>query len=275
MVSFVTDVMLVENDFVEILHGILKLVALSQTLQISGNVECLRRLVRRWCTSTQKFILAFGEVIETLEDVANLMLSLIVGEENPRQIALTPKERATLVALKKTGEGKDSLCEAPFSPFDVRFRPYHSSRVIGGKALKEYPMANVVTPAEQLHDYSSFNFLAYKTMPGTFAPPEVSLFDKALLAVLESQIMEFTMGNSSHLEMLVVITPSMLPCIKWRGTWSLECYCPERVARQFGCDQDVPFALSLDKTDWNRAMRPYIDEVAMAMWSEGAATQVF
>ncbi|GKV10953.1 hypothetical protein SLEP1_g22249 [Rubroshorea leprosula] len=99
-----------------------------------------------------------------------------------------------------------------------------------------------------LHDYGSFNFHAYKTMPGIFAPPKVSLFDKTLPTVLGSQIVEFTMGNSSHVDMLVVITPSMLPCMTWRGTWSLECYCPKRVARQFGYDQDVPPA-PLNKTD--------------------------
>ncbi|GKV46434.1 hypothetical protein SLEP1_g53418 [Rubroshorea leprosula] len=95
--------MLFENGFVEILRavGILKSVTVSQTLQISGNVECLYRLVRRWCTSTHTFILAFGEVIVTLEDVANLMLLPIVGEEDPRPIVLTSEERATLIALKK------------------------------------------------------------------------------------------------------------------------------------------------------------------------------
>ncbi|GKV11493.1 hypothetical protein SLEP1_g22750 [Rubroshorea leprosula] len=65
--------MLVENGFVEILLaiGIFKSVALSQTLRISRNVECLRRLVRRWCM------------------------------KDPRHIALTLEEHATLVALKK------------------------------------------------------------------------------------------------------------------------------------------------------------------------------
>ncbi|GKV07019.1 hypothetical protein SLEP1_g18832 [Rubroshorea leprosula] len=95
--------MLAKNGFVEILHAveILKLVTLSQTLQISGNVECLRRLVRRWCTSTHTFILAFGEVTVTLKDVANLMLLPIVVEKDPWHITLTLKKRATLVALKK------------------------------------------------------------------------------------------------------------------------------------------------------------------------------
>ncbi|GKV15405.1 hypothetical protein SLEP1_g26198 [Rubroshorea leprosula] len=347
-----------------------------------------------WCTSTHTFILAFGEVIVTLEDVANLMLLLIVGEEDPRHITLTPEEHATLVALKKVmkrnanassrswrgeysidfltwiryfriGEGKDSpyvraaflttwlskfvfkgfpnqkimveciplairLAEGVKLPlallmlgmlyhmldllhFDEilsasyyiiesnvclsllqmfaweRFCPYHFGRVTSGKALKEYPMVKcgytnrialsayscigkrkikgqIISKVDGLLDHcDNFNFHASKTMPQTFASPEVSLFDKALPTVFGSQIVEFTMGNSSHLEMLAMITPSMLPCTTWQKMWSLECYCLKRVARQFGYDKDVALTPSSDKTDWNRAMRPYIDEVAVAL----------
>ncbi|GKU89662.1 hypothetical protein SLEP1_g3775 [Rubroshorea leprosula] len=148
-----------------------------------------------------------------------------------------------------------------------RFRPYHFGCVTSGKALKEYPMAKC--------GYTNGTALlaSYKTMLGTFAPPEVSLFDKTLPVVLGNQIVEFTMGSSSHLEMLVVITPSMMPCMTWRGMWSLKCYYLERVMRQFGYDQDVPLAPSSNKTDWNKAMPPYVDETATAMWSGGTATQ--
>ncbi|GKV43111.1 hypothetical protein SLEP1_g50445 [Rubroshorea leprosula] len=226
--------MLVRNSFVETLHAarILKSIALSQTLQISGNVECLRRLVRRWCMSTHTFILAFGEITVALEDVTNLMLLPIVGEEDPRHIVLTPEECATLIALRNASASSRSLRgkynidfptwmqhEAPFSPVDARFCPYHSGYVTNGKVLKEYPMAKCGYTSETtplacswmgqrkikgqkipkvdglLDDYGSFNFHAYKTMPGT---------------------------------------------------------CSTR--------------------DWNKAMRPYIDEAATAMWSEGVAT---
>ncbi|GKV15517.1 hypothetical protein SLEP1_g26304 [Rubroshorea leprosula] len=95
--------MLIDNGFVEILctAEVLKSVALSQTLQINGNVECLCHLVQRWCTSTHTFILAFGEVTVTLEDMANLMSLPIVGEEDPWHIALTLEECVMLIALKK------------------------------------------------------------------------------------------------------------------------------------------------------------------------------
>ncbi|GKV43103.1 hypothetical protein SLEP1_g50438 [Rubroshorea leprosula] len=109
-----------------------------------------------------------------------------------------------------------------------RFHLYDLGRVTSGKALKEYPMAK----CGYTSGTAPFNIQAYKTMPRTFAAPEVSFFDKALPAVLGNQVIDFTMGDSSHLEMQAVITPSMLPCITWLGTWSLECYCPERVMRQ-------------------------------------------
>ncbi|GLT29304.1 hypothetical protein SLA2020_041780 [Shorea laevis] len=67
--------------------------------------------------------------------------------------------------------------------------------------------------------------------------------------------------------MQVVITPSMLSCITWWGTWSLECYCPKRVVRQLGYDQDTPHAPCLDKINSNKAMQPYIDEAATTLWS--------
>ncbi|GLT28223.1 hypothetical protein SLA2020_031720 [Shorea laevis] len=95
--------MLVDDGFVEIFcaTGVLKSVVLSQTLHINGNVECLHRLVRRWCMSSHTFVLAFGEITVTLEDVENMMLLPIVGEEDPWHIALTSEERTTQIDLKK------------------------------------------------------------------------------------------------------------------------------------------------------------------------------
>ncbi|GKV17050.1 hypothetical protein SLEP1_g27603 [Rubroshorea leprosula] len=140
---------------------------------------------------------------------------------------------------------------APFSSVDV-----------GEKTLKEYPMVKCgytsgTTPLACswirkrkvkrkitlevngfLDDYGSFNFHAYKIMVGMFAALEVSLLDKTLPMVLGNQIVEFTARNSSHLEMLA----------------------------------DIPPVPSSNKTNWNKAMRPYIDEVATTMWNEDAAT---
>lgn len=95
--------MLVKDGFVEVLCvvGILKSIAMSQNLQISGDIECLCRMVKRWCTSTYSFILAFREITMTLEDVANIMLLHIVGEEDPFHIALTSYECFTEIPLRK------------------------------------------------------------------------------------------------------------------------------------------------------------------------------
>ncbi|GKV15516.1 hypothetical protein SLEP1_g26303 [Rubroshorea leprosula] len=58
--------------------------------------------------------------------------------------------------------------------------------------------------------------------------------------------MDFTAGDLSHLEALVAVTPSMLPY--------------------------VPPTPPSDKANSNKAMRPYIDKAAIAMWSKGVAT---
>ncbi|GKV03857.1 hypothetical protein SLEP1_g16099 [Rubroshorea leprosula] len=296
---------LANNGFVEVLHAVaaLKLVALSQTLQISGNVECLHRLVQRLCTSTHTFILAFGEVTVTLEDVANLMLFPIVGEEDPQHIDLQKMMRTTASVSSPEGVRlplaplmlgtlyhmldllhfneilgigyyiiESHVCLSLLQMFAwERFHPHYFGRVTGGKALKEYPMAK----CSYTSGTASFNFHVYKVMPGTFVPPEVSLFDKALSAMLGNQIVNFIAEDLGHMEAPIVVMPSMLLCFTWWGMWSLECYYPKKVARQFDHDQDVPLAPSSDKIDWNKVMWPYIDEVASNMWSEGIATLRF
>lgn len=87
-------------------------------------------------------------------------------------------------------------------------------------------------------------------MSGTFALPEVSFFDKMLPTALKNRIVDFVARDLGHLEMLVMITPSMLLCIiTWQGTCDLECYCLERVAGQFGYDQDITPSLLIIKSD--------------------------
>ncbi|GKV34432.1 hypothetical protein SLEP1_g42807 [Rubroshorea leprosula] len=234
-----------------------------------GFVEILRAVgILKWCTSTDTFILTFGEVTVTLKDMTNLMLLPVVREEDLRHITLTPDERVAQVALRKMryfriGKGKDTpyVCAAFLTAWLSKF-------VFGGFLNHEitaeciplaiclakgvrFPLAPlmlrkrkvkgqiVLEVDDLLDDYDSFNFHAYKVMPRTFAPLEVSFFDKTLPVVLGSQIVDFTTRNSSHLEMLAV---------------------------------DIPSAPSSDKIDWNKALRPYIDEAAITMWSEGVAT---
>ena len=52
----------------------------------------LRHLVRRWCSTIHTFFLSCGEIIITLEDVANQLLLLILGDTDPNDIELFAKE---------------------------------------------------------------------------------------------------------------------------------------------------------------------------------------
>ncbi|GKV05501.1 hypothetical protein SLEP1_g17504 [Rubroshorea leprosula] len=229
---------LIDNGIVEILHAaeVFKLVALSQTLQINGNVECLRCLVRRWCTSTHTFILAFGEVTMTLEDkvmrtIANASSRSWRGEYNI--------DFPTWMRYFWTGEGENTayvrvaflttwlskfvfggfpnhVIMAECIPLAIRLaegvRFPLAPLMLGKRKIKRQIVPNV---DGFLDDYGNFNFHAYKVMLGTFTPPE------------------------------------------------------------FGYDHDIPSAPSSDKTNWNKSMRPYINEAASNMWSEGVATLRF
>ena len=60
--------------------GILKAIISSRCLSNFRDLFNLRHLVRRWCTTTHTFFFSYGEVIVTLEDVANQLLLPILGD---------------------------------------------------------------------------------------------------------------------------------------------------------------------------------------------------
>ena len=56
------------------------------------DTEALRQLVRKWCPSTHTFVFAHGELTVTLEDVENHWLLLILGDQGPAELELSPEE---------------------------------------------------------------------------------------------------------------------------------------------------------------------------------------
>ena len=60
--------------------GVLKAIVSSRCLSNFRDLFNLRHLVRWWCTTTQTFFFSYGEVIVTLEDVANPLLLPILGD---------------------------------------------------------------------------------------------------------------------------------------------------------------------------------------------------
>ena len=101
--------------------GVLKAIVLSRSLSNFRDLYNLRHLVRRWCATTHTFFFSCGELIVTLEDVANQLLFPILGDVDPATIELSPEEEVIEVELKKrmTGNAKLSYWVSSFSKFSV------------------------------------------------------------------------------------------------------------------------------------------------------------
>ena len=101
--------------------GVLKAIVLSRSLSNFRDLYNLRHLVRRWCATTHTFFFSCGELIVTLEDVANQLLFPILGDVDPATIELSPEEEVIEVELKKrmTGNAKLSYWVSSFSKFSI------------------------------------------------------------------------------------------------------------------------------------------------------------
>ena len=69
--------------------GVLKVVVSSHYLSNYRDLFNLRHLVRQWCTTTHTFFFSCGEIIVTLEDVANQLLLPILGDVDPGALDLS------------------------------------------------------------------------------------------------------------------------------------------------------------------------------------------
>ena len=71
----------------------LKAIISSRCLSNYRDLFNLCYLVWQWCSATFTFFLACGEIIVTLEDVANQLLLPILGDMDPNDIKLSTEER--------------------------------------------------------------------------------------------------------------------------------------------------------------------------------------
>ena len=69
--------------------GLLKAVILSRCLSNYRDLYNLRNLVCRWCTTTHTFFFSYGELIVTLEDVANQLPLPILSDADPAILELS------------------------------------------------------------------------------------------------------------------------------------------------------------------------------------------
>ena len=85
------DKELSDTSFMGLLQqvGVLKAVVSSHYLSNYRDLFNLRHLVRQWCTTTHTFFFSCGEIIVTLEDVANQLLLPILGDVVPGALELS------------------------------------------------------------------------------------------------------------------------------------------------------------------------------------------
>ena len=97
------DNKLSDTDFMGLLQqaGVLKAIISSCCLSNFRYLFNLRHLVRRWCTTTHTFFFSCGEVIVTLENVANQLVLPILGDIDLATFELSLEEEAVEVELKK------------------------------------------------------------------------------------------------------------------------------------------------------------------------------
>ena len=83
--------------------GVLKAIISSHCLSNYRDLFNLCHLVCRWCTATHNFFLSCGEIIVTLEDVANQLLLPILGDVDPSSMKFSPEEEEVMEAELKKG----------------------------------------------------------------------------------------------------------------------------------------------------------------------------
>ncbi|XP_075654977.1 uncharacterized protein LOC142625166 [Castanea sativa] len=100
-----------DTGFIGLLQraGVLKAIVLSCRLSNFRDLFNLRHLVRRWCTTTHTFFLFCGEITVTLEDVANQLLLLILGDVDLAALEFSLEEEAVEAELKKRISGNAKL----------------------------------------------------------------------------------------------------------------------------------------------------------------------
>ena len=86
-----------------------KAIVLSRCLSNYKDLFNLCHLVRWWCTATHTFFLYCGEIIVTLEDVANQLLLPILGDVDPIVMKLSLEKEAVEAELKKGMSGNAKL----------------------------------------------------------------------------------------------------------------------------------------------------------------------
>jgi hypothetical protein len=127
------DSELADREFCDWLEqaGVLRSIRILRCSNMYYDTEALRQLMRRWCPSTHTFFFAHGEMTATLEDIENRWLLPILGDQDPAELELSPKE-SKIEAVLADYIGRKNIALGTQA---ARFNPWmeHFNRV-------EYPL---------------------------------------------------------------------------------------------------------------------------------------
>jgi hypothetical protein len=185
------------------------------------DTEALRQLVRRWCPSTHTFFFAHGEMTVTLEDIENHWLLLVLGDQDPTELELSPKELKTEAALADYIGRKN----VALGTQAVRFNPWmeHFNRVedalIQRAAFVAYWLSKCVFGEHPAYSIKPLYFsLAVKIAAGVFFPLAPLLLGQ-LYTQLDLLHAEELAGASCHI-VTTALNSSIVHTFLWEQ-WSM------------------------------------------------------
>ena len=97
------DTKLSDKGFMAALQraDVLKAIVSLRCLSNYRDLFNLHHLVPWWCTATHTFFLSYGEITVTLENVANQLLSPILGDVDPNALELSAADEVVEAELRK------------------------------------------------------------------------------------------------------------------------------------------------------------------------------
>uniref|UniRef100_A0A2N9G8B0 Aminotransferase-like plant mobile domain-containing protein n=1 Tax=Fagus sylvatica TaxID=28930 RepID=A0A2N9G8B0_FAGSY len=243
------------------------------------DTEALRELLRRWCPSTHTFFFSWGELTPTLEDVANHWMLPILGEHSLSNIKLSAAEEEIAAVLKK-----HSFHQTECYIYAARDRSAAWGRFsdLPQKFLNQFPSFRDNLPLVYRWvglkpcDHDLVDALDYEENvlfrpygddhPGFTC---ASIFRK--LYRPSPLIRDLKVDDYRSLSYLSTVNPGFLPILSATGVAFIP-YCPQRVQRQFGLDQDIPIGPQ-ETTSCVADLTAFLKSSAFARWG-GETTRV-
>uniref|UniRef100_A0A2N9FRX1 Aminotransferase-like plant mobile domain-containing protein n=1 Tax=Fagus sylvatica TaxID=28930 RepID=A0A2N9FRX1_FAGSY len=253
-------------------------ILISKSCNMFRDTEPLREVLRRWCPSTHTFFFSWGELIPTLEDMANHWMLPILGEHSLSNIKLSAEDEETAAALRKQSSTRLSGWPS--------FFVHHKDASVRRAAFVLYWLFSYLFAAkdksaawgrfsdltweflDRFPDFRDNLPLVYRwaiwdDYPGFTC---ASVFKRFYQPI--SLIRDLKIDDYRSLSYLSTVNPGFLPILSTTGV-SFIPYCPQRVQRQFGLDQGKTSRVMIPsghKLDFNTsAMNAYWQRFTQSM----------